>query len=183
MASKLIGLILICISAFVAMSLFMPEVSQQELKAIFLSDTQKALFAECKKARTVLREQKLPTVFAQVQFSVREKRLEKDPILQDLKKCFAVNEKSSVSLEVEVFSSDFGNWASDDLQVQISVFDVKSKNKLSEVGFKLNHKNPSENERAPENLQANQAPPAQEPKAAPQKQDGKNLSEPTKSIH
>jgi hypothetical protein len=182
MASKLIGLILICVSAFVAASLFMPEVSQQKIKAIFLTDTQKALFAECERARTVLREQKLPTAFAQVQFLVRDKRLEEDPIMQDLKKCFAVNEKSPVALEAEVFSSDFGNWASDDLQVQISVFDVKSKNKLSEVGFKLNHKNPSENERVPETLQANQAPAVPDQKSSANKQDGKNPSEPTKAI-
>jgi len=157
MASRLIGLILICVAAFVAVSLYLPETSQKKIKALFLSDSQKSLFAECEKARQELRKQELPTVFAKVEYLVRDKRFEEDPILQDLRKCFVVNEKSPVGLEAEVFSSDFGNWASDDLQVQLSVFDMKSNNKLAEIGFKLDHKNPSDHERVPDNIQANSA--------------------------
>ena len=143
MTAKIIGLILIFVSVFIALNQFLPEDSKTNFKVFFLSEAQKQLFRECERFRKSMIEQKLPIVFGKVDFLVREERLKNDPLLSDLQKCFAPNSNSPIGLEIEIFSSDFGNWSSDDVQVQISVLDLKSSNKISEFGFRLDHKAPA----------------------------------------
>lgn len=141
MLPRLFALLLIGIAALIGIETFLPEESHKKITWILLSAEQKAIFAKCEDARNSLRQQGLPNRYVSVDFMVRDDRLKTDPILKDLQKCFPTSPKSSASfrLEVEVFSSDFGQESSADLQVQVSAFEVKSGNKVAEVGFRLDH--------------------------------------------
>ena len=139
MIVRISAIILVATAFFIALGVLVPEESQKKIKTFFLSPEQKVLFSECEAARQKLKEQQVPLKFSSIEFKVRDKRLEEDPILNDLKKCFATSEKSPVQLEIELFSSDWNQQSSNDLQVQMSIFDTKTKNKIAEYGFRMDH--------------------------------------------
>lgn len=170
MVLKIGALVFLVSAVLVALSAILPEESQNKVKAIFLSDEQKVLFAECEQVRKQLKEQGLPSQFSSVDYRVRDQRLEKDPILKDLVKCFPSSPKSNLKLEVELFSSDYQNESSADLQVQISAFDVKSKNKVAELGFRMDHE-PYVTESSQE-----EDPPKEEAKAPAPKEEAKKTN-------
>ena len=133
------ALALLIAAILIGTSALLPEESQKKFKTLFLSPEQKVLFSECQAARQKLKEQQVPLQFSAIEFKVRDLRLEQDPILTDIKKCFSISDKSPVQLEIEVFSSDWNQQASNDLQVQMSAFENKTKNKIAEYGFRMDH--------------------------------------------
>lgn len=141
MAIRIVGISLVVVAIYLVCEIFVPEESHKKIESFFLTSEQKVLFAECETARKTLKEQGVPGRFAEVDFMVRDERLKNDPILKDLQKCFPVTAKSAppFRLEIEIFSSDFGKESSADLQVQVSAFELKSGNKVAEVGFRMDH--------------------------------------------
>lgn len=139
MIARLGALLVIVTAVVIATFELLPRESKMKVQTILMSSEQKTLFSECEIMRSQLRDQGLASQFKNVELQIRDERLKKDPIIKDIRKCFVLSEGSPLRAEVELFSSDFGNEASADLQVQVSVFDLKSNNKISELGFRMDH--------------------------------------------
>ena len=133
------SMLLIMVAILIMVGAVLPDDSQLKIQSLFLNDEQKALFKECEKVRQKLRSQGVSSQFQVVVFKVRDQRLQTDPIINDLKKCFPIKPKSENELEVEVFSSDYEHEISSDLQVQLSVINLKSHNKVTELAFRVDH--------------------------------------------
>lgn len=88
----------------------------------------------CDEMTQELKEAKIGSAFARVKTRFHENRL-KTPLLTSLiNSCFRQSTLAENSLEIEVFSSEFGGQAGDQIQLQVSVFDKAYKNKHFEVG-------------------------------------------------
>lgn len=91
----------------------------------------------CKHLREEMTANKLEPAFADVDLKLHEERLEDASFLDVLKNgCLKEAKDASHRIELDIFSSDFtGEDASDQIQVQVSVFDKKSSNKIFESGI------------------------------------------------
>ena len=137
MILRLGALLLIVIAGSIALDALLPSASGHKFKMMFLCEEQKSLYGGCESARQSLIKQGVSPTYSKVEFRVRDERLQKEKALQDLEKCFTISENAADSLEVEVFSSDYENEISPDLQIQISAFDNQSRNKIAEAGFRM----------------------------------------------
>ena len=82
-----------------------------------------------------LKKNKLSNKFQKVIIQARDERLNNVRFLKELYGCFTVDKMGSLFLEIEAFTSDFNGQLSDDLQLQVSVYDFVTQNKLTEFGF------------------------------------------------
>jgi len=140
------ALILIIISVWIAYQNADVITQYKNQKKAHLTESQVDLLEQCRVSMQTLRSQKLPETYKTLKINIRDHRLENDPILQDIKRCFAIDRKSKYSGELEIFSSDFQDVRSNDLQVQLGVFDLDTKNKVGEVGFRVKHESPEKND-------------------------------------
>lgn len=96
----------------------------------------------CKDMQKKFESQKL-SKFAKVQFKFHEEKHNSMLFSEMIRGCFKNDTASKVNLEVDVFSSNFAGRASDQIQVQVSAFDFKSKNKIFETGMHFELSNPA----------------------------------------
>lgn len=88
----------------------------------------------CEEMESELRDAKISPAFAKIRIRYREARLQ-TPLLKNLvANCFRKLDSAASSLEIEVFSSEFGGEARNQIQLQVSVFDKDFRNKTYEVG-------------------------------------------------
>lgn len=91
----------------------------------------------CEEMEDDVKSAKLPVTFARLHIHFREKRLEAPGISEAIKNCFRHNSSSPYDIEIEVFSSEFAGEAKSQVQLQVSIFNKGFKNKLYEVGRRL----------------------------------------------
>lgn len=134
--SKLISLTLLSIS--IVLFFIVQNLDQEftDMPSIGLSNQSKEA---CSNLSNQLKSQNYSfTNFKKITLYIREQRLKKNPIAMDLPKCLSTSKLSKYEAELEIFSSDYGTKAESDLNIQISIFESKSKNKVAEFGTKLN---------------------------------------------
>lgn len=79
-------------------------------------------------------EARISPAFNQIRIKYREERLKVEPLKALISSCFRKTINASSNLEIEVFSSEFGGEARNQVQLQVSVFDKDFHNKIYEVG-------------------------------------------------
>ncbi len=80
-------------------------------------------------------ENQIEKKFARVDLKFHEKRLKEMKFSKKLRECFPSLSTGKNRIEMDIFSADFkGENAADLIEVQVSVFDKKSKNKIFETG-------------------------------------------------
>ncbi len=99
------------------------------------SELRKEIDGLCKDMQKKLETQKLGNKFAQVNFKFHEEKHKEMLFSEMIRSCFSNAQDSNTNLEVDVFSSNFAGRASDQIQIQVSAFDFKSKNKIFETGM------------------------------------------------
>lgn len=103
-----------------------PEVVNQEVDLL------------CRDLNSKFDESKIEKHFARVDFKFHEKRLKTMKFNDRLKSCFRSVSTAKNRVEIDVFSADFkGENAADLIELQVSVFDKKSRNKIFEAGQSL----------------------------------------------
>jgi hypothetical protein len=107
--------------------------------SVDLKEAKKALTKHCREMTNQLAEQGIANSFSEVVYNLHEPKLEKEPILRELPKCFSIEPSSTRIAEVAIFSSDdFASSTAEkvgDIQFQISVLDKVTRNKLAEAAF------------------------------------------------
>lgn len=143
---SLLALILISVSAFVFYSFqgadlfdlpgLSPKASDsaQKTKDIHALRSEAANLA-CQQIEAEFEQSGLSWHFHTVLINARDERLKELTFLKELYTCFEQDEMGTLILEIEAFTSDFAQEKGSDLQLQFSVFDYVSQNKLSEFGF------------------------------------------------
>lgn len=135
-SAKLLALFLISLSISILLISQNLDQNFSELSSIGLSNKSKEI---CLNLSNQLKNQNYSfTNFKKITLYVREQRLKKNPLTIDLSRCLATSKLSKYEAELEIFSSDYGTHAENDLNIQISIFESKSKNKIAEFGTTLN---------------------------------------------
>lgn len=96
-----------------------------------------AITDACEQMNAELKSSDVSTAFKKVIIRIHEKRLQTDVLKSELKNCFQESKDSTTVIEMDVFSSGFAGQAEYQIQLQVSVLDDKTKNKLFEVGRKF----------------------------------------------
>lgn len=115
-----------------------PALNEENLPRV--TKAPKVLAAEindlCKHLVDELEASHITPAFSNVNLKFHEKRLIKPEIKAMLGSCFQQKKDSKNRAEMDIFSSDFaGEKAADLVQVQVSIFDRQSKNKIFESGI------------------------------------------------
>lgn len=116
----------------------LPSPNEENLPRV--AKAPKVLAAEindlCKHLVDELEASHIAPTFSNVNLKFHEKRLLKPEIKAMLGSCFKQKNDSKNRAEMDIFSSDFaGEKAADLVQVQVSIFDRQSKNKIFESGI------------------------------------------------
>ncbi|MBX3018913.1 MAG: hypothetical protein KF767_13585 [Bdellovibrionaceae bacterium] len=90
----------------------------------------------CQEMVGELEAENIAPAFGKISIKYREKRLQTDLLKALISSCFDKKENAPASLEIEVFSSEFEGEgeARNQIQLQVSVFDQATSNKIFEVG-------------------------------------------------
>lgn len=114
-----------------------PEFAENPVPRIDKSpvELRKEIDVLCKDMQKKFEIQKMGPKFAKVNFKFHEEQHKEMVFSEMVKGCFKKDSDSKVNLEVDVFSSNFAGRASDQIQIQVSAFDFKSKNKIFETGM------------------------------------------------
>lgn len=100
-----------------------PEVIAQEVDLL------------CKGLQKKLESNQIVTKFARVDLKFHEKRLKEMTFQHQLKSCFSSETTAHNRVELDIFTADFrGQNSADIIEIQLSVFDKKSRNKIFETG-------------------------------------------------
>lgn len=92
----------------------------------------------CRSLNQKFDQNKIDRQFARVDFKFHEKRLREMKFNTRLRKCFSNVPSAKNRVEIDVFSADFkGENAADLVELQVSIFDKKSRNKIFEAGQSL----------------------------------------------
>ncbi len=74
--------------------------------------------------------------FHSVKIAIRDAHLiQKGLTEKELKNCFTTSKMGTINLDIEAFNSDTEKNRGQDLQMQVSVFDYHSQNKIDEISF------------------------------------------------
>lgn len=121
-----------------------PEFEKEPVVRIDKSPTElrKEVDGLCKQMQKKLNLQKIEN-FAQVNFKFHEEKHNSMLFSEMIRGCFKTTSDSKTNLEVDIFSSNFAGRASDQIQIQVSAFDHKSKNKIFETGTHFELSNPA----------------------------------------
>jgi hypothetical protein len=112
-----------------------PSVSIHSLNSPLDKKSQKVLSQTCALFQEELKKNGLEPKFQRVVIHARDERIQNLPFLKGLYGCFPIEKLATQYLEIEAFTSDFQGHMSDDLQLQVSVYDFVTQNKLTEFGF------------------------------------------------
>jgi len=143
MGPKILVIISLLLAFYVSISELWPEIisfsshSSYSPKAESQLDqkSQITLSKTCQLFHHEFKNSGFDTKFQKVVIQARDERIQNHPFLKELYSCFHIEKMASQYLEIEAFTSDFEGQLSDDLQLQVSVFDFVTQNKLTEFGF------------------------------------------------
>lgn len=90
----------------------------------------------CSEMSKELEAENIAPTFDSIAIKYREQRLQTELLKALIASCFDKKEKGEATAEIEVFSSEFEGEgeARNQIQLQVSVFDKKTANKIYEVG-------------------------------------------------
>lgn len=123
------------------------------------SSTQKSIEAQCLELRKQLVEQQLPTEFSKVDLNLIDPLPNKEIVSQTLDACLVKSPTSQVSVQGDIFSSDYEGKDGDVIIGQMSFFD-SSENKIMEINLQWHT----------ENFQASDLETSESPKSSPDPQ-------------
>jgi len=100
--------------------------------------SQETLSKTCELFYSELKKNDLKTSFQKVSIQARDERIQNLAFLKELYGCFRIHKSGTLFIEIEAFTSDYEDQKNHDLQLQVSVYDFVSQNKLTEFGFVYN---------------------------------------------
>lgn len=91
----------------------------------------------CKLLSEELSKAGIANSFKGIRFIAREERIKKNSKFKALAACFEKLQSSDLYAEIDIFTADYGKEKSTNFQTQVSIFSIKTSNKIAELGFNI----------------------------------------------